>query len=657
MSSKYTEAFDSLRSDDDTKSDRAKRVLSSHSAGAEQRAEQQGATSIAKVRRHVFAGKRGVALITAIAVFVAAVAIAVPIGISIHNSGGLLSAMSLLEDTYVDMNGVTAFGVWNAPESAPTSAKPTSAYISDVSYIHTSSYSADENESGRADGLDCENEADDNTTNDTITPTDTSTNDNANDNKGDNKGDNTDDEQDSVISGDWSDEDRYEWESDYDWDPTKANVLIAIDEDGNISEVVYERTNGRGQVRQDVLGNATAVYVSNGFTYVMYVNDDVWEYRKNSNLVYQTFNATGFGCHHEREQTVVIHNETGKVFALKDIIPQVNELSGATNYTMIVDPFKNDLLCVIPMYGNLIPQWFNVIYDEKVQKIRYEFILPPDSDVVKSYSLGYHVRAVRRDKYGQHYLLEGNAYEGVAYNPPRVSAGIVNLPSYACYDNALVFSTPNGMMLGTDGRMYAFDDGKLKVFGENFELLPVEAGTKVAFEGVADDFEIRFHQVNDSISYKLEGGYLYSMFGEVWKVDDDGTMHARDRLEGSFPRFADDGYLMGGEIIAFVDTELTDDGKGSMNGRMVQISFESTSGSPCAVITHILDASEISVNHYRMVFQQNERPNLSARGETKYFLLTVQDGKVNVEYFAYGYDANVLGITNPTTEPVVMSNR
>lgn len=54
----------------------------------------------------------------------------------------------------------------------------------------------------------------------------------------------------------------------------RANVLIAIGDDGTVSEVVYERTNGRGQVRQDVLGNAATVYVSNGFTYVMYVSDE-----------------------------------------------------------------------------------------------------------------------------------------------------------------------------------------------------------------------------------------------------------------------------------------------------------------------------------------------------------------------------------------------
>ena len=63
-----------------------------------------------------------------------------------------------------------------------------------------------------------------------------------------------------------------DWDDDlYDWDSTRANVLTSIDENGKINEVVYERNNGRGQVRRSKLGNAAMVYVSVGFTYVMSV--------------------------------------------------------------------------------------------------------------------------------------------------------------------------------------------------------------------------------------------------------------------------------------------------------------------------------------------------------------------------------------------------
>lgn len=149
-------------------------------------------------------GKRWVALLVAAVIFIAVI-VSMIIGFGWGNRGAF-GILSLLKDTYVNMDGVAAFGVWNAPDSSSDTA-----YISDVGVLRAASASADE---GTA-------------------------------------------EDGEIISGDWSDDDRYDWESDYDWDPTKANVLIAFNDDGTISEVVYERTNGRGQIRQDSLGNAT----------------------------------------------------------------------------------------------------------------------------------------------------------------------------------------------------------------------------------------------------------------------------------------------------------------------------------------------------------------------------------------------------------------
>lgn len=605
MGDKYTEAFDSLKSDDDVKRRRAERVLSAHGDEDEVTVGTGGA-SAAKARRRIFSGKRGVALIMAIVMFVAA-AITIPVVVT-NSRGRLIKALSLLNGTHVDMDGVAAFGVWNAPDP-----KSGSARISNVSYVRTAAALADKR---------------------SAVPLDDGT-----------AGDSEDG---GIITGDWSDEERYEWESDYDWDPTKANVLIAIGDDGKISEVVYERTNGRGQVRQDRIGNAAAVYVSDGFTYVMYVDDDEWRFWKEINFAQEMCSFSGFHCHHEQMQTVVIHNATGKVFALKDIIPQVNALSGATNYTMQVFPFKEDYLYLMPLYGRRVPQWYTVIYDEKTEKIRYELMLP--EEVAQSYGWEYYVRAARRDKYGQQYLLEG--YNN--YNASRLGAGTVNIPSYTRYGNSLVLSAQNGIMYGADGRVYAFDKGKLKVFGENFELGPVEAGLEVTFEGVANEFFDYGRSGNEGIVYRLKGGYLYSMFGEVWRVDDDGTMHEYGKLNGSFPRYADDGYMMGGEIIAYVDTGLTADGQYSINGRMVRIKFDCAGGEPSAVVEHIIAASELHAWNHRIVVEQNENPLSSKRGETKHFRLTVQNGTPVVEYFAYGRDGRVYGLVKPATEPLTV---
>ncbi len=610
MSSKYKEAFDSLGADDDAKRERTERILSAQSLAAESEAKRENARTESRSRRRFFAGKRGVAFITAFAVLVVAAAVAVPVGLSMRESE-LMKAMNLLKDTFVDMDGIEAFGLWNGSGSSSKTER-----LSSVARVGMTSLRNGNSTTQGKEATDSPIGSDD------------------------------------VITGEWSDEERYEWETDYDWDPTKAGLLVSIGENGKISEVVYERTNGRGQVRQDVLGNAAMVYVSDSFTYVMYVDDREWGWWQRGNYAQEMCYPSGFHCHHENAQTVVIHNETGKVYALKDVIPQVNELSGATNHTMQVNPYKHDYISICPMYGNGIPQWYNVVYDEQAEKIRYELMLPVDAAKNRGYDLLYFVRSARVDKYGQKYLLENyNAEEF-----PRVTAGIVELPSYARYENSVVFNKINGMLYGSDRRVYAFDGGKLKVFGEDFRLEAVEAGTEVTFEGIANEFFYYGQGNNEGIVYRLSDGYLYSMFGEVWKVDGDGTLHERGRLDGRFPRYADDGWMMGGEIIAFVDTEQVE--KYSINGKIVHIRFESTNGTPKAIVSHIIDASELSVQpNNRTVVEQNERPLTSERGNTEYFLISVKNGEPKVNHFASGYSGSGGGIrlTKPITEPLLVS--
>lgn len=597
MRSKFTEAFDSLNSNEEVKSQRVQRVLLAQRASREEKIfSKTGGINV----KNLFKTKQGIALLTATAVVASTVAVTSCAMLNVFG-GGLKNIEALIKDTFVDMDGVAAFAVWNAPDESSDSP-----YITAVAQVNASMPLAEQTEN-------------ENTS-----------------------------ENDSSLPEGW-DEDLYDWESDYDWDPTKANVLIAIGEDGKINEVVYERTNDRGQVRQDALGNAAAVYVSNSFTYVMYVDDEEWEFWKEINFAQEMRTFNGFHCHHERMQTVVIHNETGKVFALNDLFSHVNEDSGKKYHTMQVDPFREDFLRVHPMYDNPLPLWYHVIYDQTNEKIRYEYMLPDDPALLEEFSYGYNVRAARLDKYGQKYLYAGDNEMGPYYS--RVTAGIVNLPTYTRYGDTILFEKKNGVMFGTDKRVYVFDEGKLKVFGENFILTPVEVDTDVAFEGLADDFVFN----PSGISYKLQDGYLYSMFGEVWKVENDGTLRAYGQLEGSFPQYADDAHLINGEIIAFVDTEQTMGGRYSINGRMVHITFDNANGTPHATITHLINASEMDMYNRRMVVEQNENPCSSTRGDTKYFSITVQNGVPHVNYFANGYNGGVLGLVNPITEPLNLS--
>lgn len=607
--SKYTEAFDSLKSDEKTKRERAARVLSAHRAeqvSARNRDEQ--AVEPSSPRKRARLGRRGVALVTAAAVLGVSVAVAVPVGLT-FGSGGLQNAISKLKDTFVDMDGVAAFGTWSAPDESSPKGR-----IANVVNVRRSALSDEiednDDESGDGDKV-------------------------------------------GIISGDWSDEDRYDWESDYDWDPAKANVLIAIDEDGKVKEVVYERTNGRGQVRQDTLGNAAMVYVSDSFTYIMYVSDDEWEYWTQSYS--PSANSGGFACFHNERQTVVIHNATGKVYPLKDVIPQVNELSGATNYTLFADPMKNDVIYIRPLYGRWIPLWFNVIYDEQADRIRYDLILP--IDYAKRYGVDYNVLAVRRDKYGQQYLLEG--YNDDIVNSiflPRVTAGTVELPEYEFVNGVLVFKSANGMMMGSDGRMYAFDEGKLKVFGEGYTLSPVEPNTYATLEGVSNDWSCYQYFYNSGAVYRLQGEFLYSAYGQVWNVDGDGAIREFKKFTGSFPNYADEMYMIGGEILAFSEARLGHDGKTSLHGKLVHISFDNNDGDPAATIKHIIDAAYIEVGYtHRMIAIQAADPFETWEGLNQTYLITVTDGVPHAELIAEGYGGTVGRPVRPIIEPVVLS--
>lgn len=594
MDSKYKKAFDSLNVNDEKKRERSHKILSYI-----EDSQRKGGAKLneTKFKRPFFKSRRGIALVTAVAVVMCAVGVSVPLILG----NNLEYAINALTKTYVDMEGVTAFGVWNAPDETSKEA-----YISDVSLVNSN---ASVNKREKSTVADSDG---------------------------------------GVSTGEWSDDERYEWESDFDWDPTKSNVLIALNEEGAISEVVYERINGRGQIRQDTLGNVAAVYVSKGFTYVMYVNDQEWEFWKEINFAQEMRLFSGFHCHHELKQTVVIHNETGKVFALKDLIPQVNEQSGAINYTMQIQATREDFLYVRPMYGNGIPQWYEVVYDQATQKLRYEEVISSELSKELTISRTYNVRAVRRDNYGQKYVLVDTDRTNT-FSHPRISPTLADLPICARFGNSLLFKKANGIMFGTDGRAYTIEYNKLKVFDENFELKPVEKNLTVVLEGIADEFWYE----GDGIEYKLDKGYLYSISGDVWKVGENAFLEKLETLQGSFPRFADDAYVVGDKIIAIVDGDeyaYNHLGK-TLCGTVVELNFTSENGQPQAIITPIMEASNMSFSNRRLIAAQDEHP-YSKKGFSKYYLITVTDGVVSAEYFGYGKDGGMRGLTKPITEPL-----
>ena len=523
--------------------------------------------------------------------------LAVPI--LVKNLNNLEKMIAKLSGTYVDMEGVKAFGIGNMPEDGKGPLK--------LKTIHYLNNSSDEEPTGDIDS------SDDNDNNDG-----------------------------SSYSWTSEEQEQYEWEQDYDWDPTKANVLITLDDDGKPTEVVYERTNDKGVVKQNKLGNAASMYVSKNFTYVMYVDDSEWSFWQEINYAQEIRSPSGFYCHHESMQTIIIHNETGKVFALKDIIPQVNYYSGAMNYTMQVDPTKDDFLHINPMYGNEMTQWYKLLYKEE-EGLIYKFVLPEETTFRRVYE-------AREDKYNQTYLLvsEGSYDIGQAY-----SSDIVNLSVYQVYGDTLLFNGSNALLYGSDNRMYAVVNDRLKVFGEGFSLNNIEVNLEVNLEGMANEFYSTFNDVEclNGICYHYGNGYLYSAFGEVWKVDENGLLHEKQNLEGTFAEYAYDGFMINGEIIGFVEYSQERYGHG---GKVVQFEFNVVDEVPTIVKHEIIEATEINCYGHRIIIYQDDAGRMG-RGYTKLFLLTVVDGTASARLVAYENNGGMIGVAGQITEPLLLS--
>lgn len=550
--------------------------------------------------------KNGVWAITAAVIFltvlipVAAIAVPKLFGTNIER------AIRNLRGTFVDMTDVAGFGVWNAPdENSSGSVKPK---LSNVTYLNQAKEVTEENSEGGS--------------------TDSSSS-------------SGNDSSSGSIWGDKEKDELYDWESDYDWDPTKANVLVSVNEDGGIKEVVYERENARGQVRQNTLGNAAMVYVSQSFTYVMYVDDSEWEFWKYVNFAQESVINNGFHCHHESMQTIVIHNETGKVYALKDLIEQVSDYSGSLNYTMQVHPTYNDYLFTNPMYGpNYARQWYKVEYDEE-NGIKYRFI-HFEHEKLSSETYGYQkVQDVRYDKYGQEYIYT----KGI--NIEELSPS-----SYYCTnEKTLVTNTPNVLLQGTDNRVYTVKNGVLQVFGENFELSPIESGLKVSFEGIAGEDLLD----NKSVAYRLEDNYLYSMFGEVWQISENGTLTSKDKLIGMFPSEAINGYLINGEIIAFVVTKVYPNIWRKSDGKIVKLSFGLENGVPSVKSEDIIFATDIIVQNHYLTISQDFYDSNNQLTNSKYYRLRVKDGVISADYIVYQLKDGFKTVVNPIIEALSLN--
>ena len=173
------------------------------------------------------------------------------------------------------------------------------------------------------------------------------------------------------------------------------------------------------------------------------------------------------------------------------------------------------------------------------------------------------------------------------------------------------------------------------------------------FEGLANEF---FSALNDTgwlngACFHYEEGYLYSAFGEVWKVDEDASLTKLDNLKGNFAKYTNDAFMIGGEIVAFVNGR--DYFHYTVDGEIVHLNFSIKDGVPSYEAKHIINATDYQNKGHRVVVSQDELGGYGfPRGYTKYFLLTAKDGVVSTQYIAYGDHGGMLGVAGTISEPI-----
>lgn len=388
------------------------------------------------------------------------------------------------------------------------------------------------------------------------------------------------------------------WEDSYDFDPTKDNVLVTVDNDGKIKEVVYKQTNGKGEIRQTNLGYATQVYTSNNFTFVQYESYYWSEYIPQICALYQLMNPSHFECVYEDVQTIIIHNTTGKVMPLKDVIPDVNKVTGVINYTISGKPYKQDYFCLSSMYSTYSTNlWFKFLYSEEKGIYFKDILQETEKD---DYELWNKYRAsscVQEDKYGQQYIL------GLSEAQPKVKSGIVNLEDYEIKYNKFFFMKENQLMYGNDQRMYAFVNNKLNVFGENYKLAPVEQNTTVTMVGLyVKDAKTR--RMN-GVPYFYDNGILFSAFGETWNVESDGSLANKSQLTGLYPNYSQNVLASNNSLIAMVNCEDQGKTKKDVEGELYQIVFKNDNGTPTVTQTKIMKNVHYISTSYQHIIAHN----------------------------------------------------
>ena len=307
------------------------------------------------------------------------------------------------------------------------------------------------------------------------------------------------------------------------------NKLVVMKDDGEIEEVVFEKEGE--EIKQEKIGYIYKTFVGKEFTYICYSSYPMSDYSYND----PDYMRRDYRCEWNM-QSFVIHNETGKVFALADLSDSPDGFS--------IDIFDG---------GVRVRDYRGGWNNGKTYKISFENDALKAEDIMPNKNI--EVYSIRQDKFGTLFV--------------EINADIDGSDSTSCvyysqseYDNRLV--------LGSDGRMYNVvrdrnDHNKriVKVYNENRECVAIEQGLNVSLADyywswekliIKDGylFEINGSNINVSVmegettsvfgQFQYHAGYDYG-YGVV---DTQLRYLYNTIIEGALNNVP--AYVMGGEV-------------------------------------------------------------------------------------------------------------
>lgn len=273
---------------------------------------------------------------------------------------------------------------------------------------------------------------------------------------------------------------------------TKKNYLIAFDQNGNITEVVFRSstTDGDGNIinQNDIDGQIKKMYVSDNFVYICYTSEEIDAQERLNDCDYDTKNYT---CN-DNTQSFLISKENGKIYSLS-AFDSINIIS-------------NNIIKTENEYYSISIEDNNATFKDLV----------PNKNIT--------VSNIFVDVFGTVFVKNNLAVQS---------------------EGNYFYYTSNNIYPGSDGYAYQIDETSnidIKRFNSEKFLEPVSLDTSVGFAN------------NYFYSYILAGNLLLnaydgSSYANVYKFNEDSSLFKLDGLLIYNENMSSDTYILGNKLL------------------------------------------------------------------------------------------------------------